>query len=84
MKEWALVIAKTVIDGMLNSKREEPLFSITCIKCGCSRELEYYFSKMSGDIEIFNEKDMLSDDKGDVVVSIHCTKYGNHVNSSDY
>lgn len=84
MKEWALVIAKTIVDGMLNSKKDEPLFSITCLKCGCNRSLEYHFSKRHEEIEIFNEEGILYDNEKGVPVSIHCRKCGNHVDSSDY
>lgn len=82
MKRFAVPILKAIVIGLLEEKKADPLFSITCLKCGCARNLEYYFTKRSGDIEVFNEEDIISPDEN--VVSIQCQECGNTLSSSNY
>lgn len=80
MKSFVIPILKGVAIGVLdalNTKKDDPLFSIKCLKCGCIRELEYNFSKRSGDIEVFNDKSVLNDDE--IIISIQCNKCGNEI-----
>ncbi|SEM74422.1 hypothetical protein SAMN05192533_105163 [Mesobacillus persicus] len=82
MKRFVIPILKAVAIELLDGKKDEPMFSIKCLKCGCVRELEYNFSKRSGDIEIFNDDSTLSTDE--IIVSLKCFKCGNNLNSSEY
>jgi len=82
MKRYVIPILKAIAIELLDAKKEDPMFSIKCLQCGCSRELEYNFSKRSGDIEVFNDESILNADE--IIVSIQCNKCGNNLNSSEY
>lgn len=82
MKRFVIPVLKAIAIGLIDAKSDDPLFSIKCLKCGCIRELEYSFSKRSGDIEVFNDESVLNAD--DIIVSIQCNKCGNNLNSSEY
>lgn len=82
MKRFVIPIIKTIAIELLGVKRDDPMFSIKCLKCGCIRELEYNFSKRSGDIEVFNDKSVLNADE--IIISIQCDKCGNNLDSSEY
>lgn len=66
---------------LLDAKKDEPMFSIKCLKCGYIRELEYHFSKKSGDIEVFNDEDILNAEE--IILSIKCNKCGNNLDNSE-
>ncbi|WP_400244585.1 hypothetical protein AB3U99_24250 [Niallia sp. JL1B1071] len=82
MKRFVIPILKEIAIGLLDAKKEEPMFSIKCLKCGCIRDLEYRFSKRFGDIEVFNDEDILNAEE--IVLSIKCNKCGNNLDSSVY
>lgn len=82
MKRFVIPILKAIAIELLDSKQDEPMFSIKCLKCGCIRELEYRFSKRSGDIEVFNDEDIFNAEK--IILSIKCNKCGNNLDSSEY
>lgn len=82
MKKFVIPILKTIAIELLDAKKDDPMFSIKCLKCGCIRELEYNFSKRSGDIGVFNDENILNADE--IIVSIQCNKCGNNLNSSEY
>ncbi|SDJ73408.1 hypothetical protein SAMN04490247_3030 [Salimicrobium halophilum] len=81
MRSFVLPILKIAVE-FLDSKEDEPQFSIKCLSCGCTRELEGRFSKKSGDIEVFNDEDITNNE--DIVISIYCDKCGNSVDSAGY
>jgi RNase P subunit RPR2 len=82
MKRFVIPILKAIAIELLDVKKDEPMFSIKCLKCGCIRELGYRFSKRSGDIEVFNDEDIINADE--IIVSIKCNKCGNNLDSSEY
>ena len=82
MKKFVIPILKTIVVELFDAKKDDPMFSIKCLKCGCIRELEYNFSKRSEDIEVFNDEYILNADE--ITVSIQCNKCGNNLNSSEY
>jgi RNase P subunit RPR2 len=82
MKRFVIPILKAIAIELLDAKKDEPMFSIKCLKCGCIRELGYRFSKRSGDIEVFNDEDIINADE--IIVSIKCNKCGNNLDSSEY
>lgn len=82
MKKFVIPILKTIVMELFDAKKNDPMFSIKCLKCGCIRELENIFSKRSGDIEVFNDENITNADE--IIVSIQCNKCGNYLNSSEY
>jgi hypothetical protein len=82
MKRFVIPILKAIVIGLLDEKKDDPMFSIKCLKCGCIRELEYNFSKRSGDIEVFNDDSVLN--AAEIIVSIQCNKCGSSLGSSEY
>lgn len=81
MKRFVIPILKTIATELLDAKKDDPMFSIKCLKCGCIRELGYRFSKKSGDIDVFNDEDIINADV--IIVSIQCNKCGNNLNSTE-
>ncbi len=82
MKRFVIPVLKAIAIELLDAKKDEPMFSIKCLKCGCIRELEYRFSKRSGDIEVSNDEDILNTEE--IILSIKCNKCGNNLDSSEY
>lgn len=82
MKQFVIPILKAIAIELFDAKKDAPMFSIKCLKCGCIRELEYNFSKRSGDIEVFNDESISNADE--IIVSIQCNKCVNNLNSSEY
>jgi hypothetical protein len=82
MKRFVIPIIKAIAIELFDVKKDEPMFSIKCLKCGCIRELGYRFSKKSGDIEVFNDQDIINADE--IIISINCNKCGNNLDSSEY
>ncbi|PQD93635.1 hypothetical protein CYL18_18865 [Pradoshia eiseniae] len=82
MKRFIIPILKAIAIELLDEKKDDPMFSIKCLKCGCIRELEYNFSKRSGDIEVFNDDSVLN--SAEIIVSIQCNKCGSNLGSSEY
>lgn len=81
MKKFVVPVLKAIAIELLSIKKNEPLFSIKCLRCGHTREIESGYYQGSGDIEIVSEKDIYTTDQ--LIVSISCSKCGNNLTSSE-
>jgi hypothetical protein len=85
MKSYVIPILKGIVTGILEAKANSGSkpFIIKCSKCECSRELEDFFYKSSGDIKVENP-DENSIYAGENIISIKCNNCGNEISSSDF